>query len=59
MHEIEFQIILIRSSIEFTTRLLWQLQGLSGHRDDVRDCLAQLKKYQRELKKKEHMLAAS
>jgi len=58
MHELQYQIMLIKSSIRFTMQQLWHLQGLPSAHEDVRGCLMQLKKYRRELKAKENMLAS-
>lgn len=58
MQDLQYQIALIKSSIKFTTRQIWHLQGLSAPREAVRDCLLQLKKYQRELKAKEALVSA-
>ena len=57
MHELQYQIMLIKSSIRFTMQQLWHLQGLQTAHEDVRGCLMQLRKYRRELKAKENMLA--
>ena len=57
MHELQYQIMLIKSSIRFTMQQMWHLQGLPKAHEDVRGCILQLKKYRRELKAKENMLA--
>lgn len=55
--DLGFQISLIKSSIEFTMRQLWHLQGISAPREDIRGCLQQLRKYERELRAKEALVA--
>ncbi len=57
MNSLQYQIILLKSSIKFTTRQMFHLQGLSAPHDAVRDCLRQLRKYESELRTKEKMMA--
>lgn len=54
--DLGFQISLIKSSIEFTMHQLWHLQGMSAPREDILECLQQLRKYERELRAKEALV---
>lgn len=59
MNDLQYQIMLIKSSIKFTKQLVWNLQEASAPHETVRGCLLQLKKYRHELKTKESMLSSA